>query len=109
MKRNPPWKVAGTRPGAVGCRVSMPPTPASPRDSSDAGAPGEVDTAVPTGTSAVSAGPKETARAVGSNAVTAAVWVPTVMGLPTSRFAAEATVPEVAPGAPAPRKAFPAG
>jgi hypothetical protein len=46
MNRNPPWKPPVSRPAAVGRKLSGPPTPASPRDSSEAGAPGDAVTAV---------------------------------------------------------------
>jgi len=69
MNRNPPWKPPDIRPAAVGSKVSGPPTPANPRDSSELGAPGEVDTAVPEARSSDSAGAKVTVVAVVSNAV----------------------------------------
>src|SRR4051812_34851384 len=100
-KRKPPWKPAVTRPGARGCRVSGPPDPARPGASSEAGAPGVLDTTAPVATLAESAGANETVFAWASNAVMvracASEPAPKGIRLPTSRFAVDASVTWVAP------------
>src|SRR4051794_29599862 len=101
-KRNPGWYDAAMRPGAVGRRVSGPPTPARPTDSSDAGAPGKLLADVPTANGPVSAESSVTVRgAVVVKAVMVRVCAvspaPKVIVLPTSRPVADASVTCVAP------------
>jgi len=83
----------------------MPPTPASPRDSSELGAPGDVVTGVPAGTGRDSPAFTVTVDAVTSKATMVRVWtsppVPNVIALPTSRFAVEASRIWVAPSSAA--------
>src|SRR5690348_15922424 len=93
--RKPPWKPAVTRPGPAGRRVSTPPEPDRPGASSLLGAPGDVVTAVPAG--AASGSPPDSvtvAEAVSTAVITrvrAASPEPTVIRLPTSRFAGDAS------------------
>src|SRR5690348_18404484 len=99
MNRNPPWKVPLTRPGALGRRVSGPPTPARNGASSELGAPGDVATAVPAGTSWDSAGLTDTV--VASKPTTVAVCTappaPKVMVWPASSRAVDFSGTGVAP------------
>src|SRR4051794_14906488 len=96
-KRNPGWYDAVIRPAAVGRRVSGPPTPARPTDSSDAGAPGALLAAVPAATALVSAVLRVTTR--GATVVKAVMVrvcavspVPKVIVFPTSRPVDDASV-----------------
>src|SRR4051794_41891394 len=64
-KRKPGWYDAAIRPGPAGRRVSGPPTPARPTDSSEAGAPGALRAVVPAATAGGGAPLRVTLRGAG--------------------------------------------